>query len=101
MLLPDGKRTAARLSETRALTTLDPILNQQLLLDHDAFANATGLLRGTVTHDGLPFNLGVEIQPLIYAVILTRWRMELDRRGALTSYVVHTQHARLQIPCGL
>lgn len=96
MLLPDGKRMAARLSETRALATLDPELNRHLLLDHDTFANATGLLRGTVTHDGLPFQLPVEMQPLIYAIILTHWRMELDRRADLTSYVVHTQHAAIR-----
>jgi len=96
MLLPNGKRVSARYTESRVFATYDRELNKYLLLNRDAFARATGFLRGTVTHDGLPFNLPVELQPLIYAVILTHWRLELDRPGDLTSYSVHTKHAAIR-----
>ncbi len=96
MWLPDGRRVNARLTATHAYATLDPELNRRLLLDHEGFAAATGLLRGSVTHDGLPFVLPVELQALIYAVVLTHWRMELDRPGDLTSYVVFTRHAAIR-----
>ena len=95
MLLHDGRRVCARHSVTRALATLDPRLNRLMVLDRESFAEATGLLRGTVTHDGLPFLLPVEMQPLVQAVILTHWQMELDRPGDLSSYCVRTRHAAI------
>lgn len=96
MLLPDGRRVSARSSETTALATLDAELNRELLMDRDEFAAATGLLRATVTHDGLPIRLPVEMQPLVFAVILTHWRLELDHRADLTSYTVSTKHAAIR-----
>lgn len=95
-LLPDGSRVTARHSETHAYATLDLALNRELLLDRADFGAARGLLRGTVTHDGLPFQLPVELQCLVYAVILTRWRMELDHPGDLSSYAVFTDHAAIR-----
>jgi hypothetical protein len=94
--LPDGARVTARHSAAHAYATLDARLNHELLLDRAAFAARTGLLRGTVTHDGLPFQLPVELQCLVYAVVLTHWRMELDQPGDLRSYVVHTKHAAIR-----
>lgn len=95
MLLPNGQRVSARVSESRLLATLDPELNQSLLLDRDAFAAAQGLLRGNVTHDGLPFNLPVEVQALVLGVVLTHWNMELDLPGELDSYALSTRQAAI------
>ena len=95
MLLPSGRRVTARLSESQALATLDPKLNQSLLLDRDGFAAAHGLLRGTVTFDGLPFHLPVEVQTMVLAVVLTHWSMELDQPGQLDSYALLTRHAAI------
>jgi hypothetical protein len=79
MLLPSGQRVVARHSETCAHATLDPALKQELGLDREGFEDATCLLRGAVTHDGLPFSLPAPMQPLVFALVLTHWRMELDR----------------------
>jgi len=96
MLLPSGQRVAARHSETCAYATLDPALKQELGLDREGFEDATCLLRGAVTHDGLPFSLPAPLQPLVFALVLTHWRMELDRPGDLSSYAVFTQHAAIR-----
>jgi hypothetical protein len=96
MLLPSGKKVHARLNESTALATLDPYLNAILKLNRDAFEAATGLLRGTVTYDGLPFQLPVEMQSSVYAVILGQWRIELDRPGDLTGYTLKTKHAAIR-----
>ena len=82
MLLPSGQRVVARRSETCAYATLDPALQQELGLDREGFEDATCLLRGAVTHDGLPFSLPAPLQPLVFALVLTHWRMELDRAQA-------------------
>lgn len=96
MLLPTACRVTARQSESRVLATLDPDLNQDLLLDLDAFSAKRALLRGTVTHDGLPFNLPIEVQAMILAVVLTHWSMELDHPGELGYYTIATQHAAIR-----
>ncbi len=96
MLLPSGRRVTARHSQSHAYATLDPELSKELKLSADEFAAAFCLLRGTVTHDGLPFNLPVQMQTMVYAVILTHWKMELDRPGDLNSYTVATQHAAIR-----
>ena len=96
MLLPSGQRVVARRSETCAYATLDPALQQELGLDREGFEDATCLLRGAVTHDGLPFSLPAPLQPLVFAIVLTHWRMELDRPGDLSSYAVFTQHAAIR-----
>ncbi len=96
MLLPNGQRVTAHQSQSYVYATLDHQLKQLLKLDRDAFEDATGLLRGTVTHDGLPYCLPVEMQPLVYAVILTHWRMELDQPGDLTAYTLSTSHAAIR-----
>ena len=96
MLLPSGQRVVARHSETCAYATLDPALQQELGLDREGFEDATCLLRGAVTHDGLPFQLPVAMQPLVFALVLTHWRMELDRPGDLSSYTVFTKHAAIR-----
>jgi hypothetical protein len=96
MLLPSGQRVVARHSETCAYATLDPALQQELGLDREGFEDANCLLRGAVTHDGLPFSLPVPLQPLVFAIVLTHWRMELDRPGDLSSYAVFTKHAAIR-----
>ena len=96
MLLPDGQRVAARQSESYVYATLDPKLKGEMMLDRDGFEEATCLLRGAVTHDGLPYQLPVEMQPLVLAVVLTHWRMELDKPGDLSSYTLATEHAAIR-----
>ena len=61
MLLPNGQRVTARQSQSYVYATLDPKLKDELMMDRDEFENATCLLRGAVTHDGLPFQLPVEL----------------------------------------
>ncbi len=96
MLLPNGSRVTARHSESHVYATLDPDLKSFLALDREGFEDATCLVRGACTHDGLPFQLPVEVQPMVFAIVLTHWRMELDRPGDLTSYAVHTEHAAIR-----
>jgi hypothetical protein len=96
MLLPDGRRVTARRSRSSVYATLDPELNRELQLSRQEFAHRFCLLRGTVTHDGLPFNLPVAMQPLVYAIVLTHWTLELDRAGELASYTVTTEHAAIR-----
>ena len=79
MLLPGGQRVVARHSETCAYATLDPALKQELGLDREGFEDANCLLRGAVTHDGLPFSLPAPLQPLVFAIVLTHWRMDSSR----------------------
>src|ERR1035437_9606277 len=52
--------------------------------------------RGVVTHDGLPFNLPVEMQTAVFAVILSAWELEMDKPGDLTSYTLKTQHSAIR-----
>jgi hypothetical protein len=61
MLLPSGRRVVARHSESCVYATLDPKLKDEMMMDRDGFEGATCLLRGAVTHDGLPFQLPVEL----------------------------------------
>ena len=61
MLLPNGQRVTARQSRSYVYATLDAKLKEELMMDRDEFENATCLLRGAVTHDGLPFQLPVEL----------------------------------------
>ena len=96
MLLPNGQRVTARRSESFAHATHDAMLTKELLRDRDSFENTLCLLRGSVTHDGLPFQLPVEMQGMVFAIILTHWRMELDKPGDLTSYTVKTEHAAIR-----
>ena len=96
MLLPDGRKVTARQSESYVCATLDPKLKGEMMLDRDGFEEAMCLLRGAVTHDGLPYQLPVEMQPLVLAVVLTHWRMELDKPGDLSSYTLATEHAAIR-----
>jgi hypothetical protein len=96
MLLPNGKLVMARKSESFAYATLDESLKRELQMDRSTFETVTCLARGTITHDGLPFQLPPELQPMVYAVILTHWRMEMDNAGDLNSYVLHTHHAAIR-----
>ena len=96
MLLPNGQRVTARMSESYVYATLDEKLKDDLLLDREGFEDATCLVRSTVTHDGLPFQLPVELQPLVFGIVLTHWLMELDRPGDLTSYALKTEHAAIR-----
>jgi hypothetical protein len=75
---------------------LDPALKEELGLDREGFEDATCLLLGAVTHDGLPFQLPAAMQPSVFALVLTHWRMELDRPGDLSSYTVFTKHAAIR-----
>ena len=96
MLLPDGRRVTARHCESRVLATLDEKLNTELQMDREQFLQKRCLSRGTITHDGLPFQLPVEMQCMIYAVILTHWEVTLDRAGDLSSYTLQTRHAAIR-----
>ena len=96
MRLPNGQLVHARQSESYIYSLLDSKLRAELKWDRDEFAARTGLSRGTVTHDGLPFQLPVEMQTMVYAVILTSWELELDRPGDLTSYSLRTRHAAIR-----
>lgn len=96
MLLPDGSKVRARHSKSYVYATLDPKLREELQMNRDEFEEATGLVRGAVTHDGLPFQLPIEMQPMVFAIMLTQWQMELDRPGDLTSYTLSTQHAAIR-----
>jgi len=96
MVLPNGNRVRARSSKSYVYATGDPKLNEELKLGYEEFKAATCMMRATVTHDGLPFQLPVEMQPLVYAIILTHWTMHLDRPGELTSYTIETEHAAIR-----
>jgi hypothetical protein len=96
MLLPDGQRVTARQSQSYVYATLDAKLKDELMMDRDEFENATCLLRGAVTHDGLPFQLPVELRSMVFAIVLTHWRMELDKPGDLSSYTLSTEHAAIR-----
>jgi len=96
MLLPNGQRVTARQSQSYVYATLDPKLKDELMMDRDEFENATCLLRGAVTHDGLPFQLPVELRSMVFAIVLTHWRMELDKPGDLSSYTLSTEHAAIR-----
>lgn len=95
MLLPDGREVQSRKTQSVIFGTLNPALNAELQLDREAFEDATGLLRGTCTHDGLPFQLPVPMQSKVYALIVTHWVMELDSPGDLGSYTLRTRHAAI------
>lgn len=96
MLLPHGKLVRARNSKSYVYATLDPKLRTNLKLNRDAFELETGLLRGTVTHDGFPFRLPVEMQSVVYAIVFGRWELELDRPGDLSGYRLKTWHAAVR-----
>jgi len=96
MLLPNGRRVAARTSESYVYATLDQRLKEDLKRDRDEFAASHCLTRGAVTHDGLPFQLPVELQSMVFAVILTHWEMELDQPGELENYTLKTRHAAIR-----
>ena len=90
MLLPDGQKVTARQSESYVYATLDPKLKGEMMLDRDGFEEATCLLRGAVTHDGLPYQLPVEMQPLVLAVVLTHWRWTSPGTCRLTRWLRST-----------
>ena len=95
-ILPNGQLTQARSSETYAYATLDAELNRALKLDREAFQEVYCLARGVVTHDGLPFQLPVEMQTAVFGIVLTAWELEMDRPGDLTSFTLKTQHAAIR-----
>jgi hypothetical protein len=96
MLLPDGRRIVAKKSESYVYATLDERLRQDLKRDRDGFEQIRCLARGTITHDGLPFQLPVEMQCMVHAIILAHWEMTMDQPGALSSYAVNTRHAAIR-----
>lgn len=96
MLLPNGTKVTARQSKSHVYATLDPQLKEEMMMERDRFEEGTCLLRGAITHDGLPFYLPVELQPLVLAIVLTHWKMELDKPGDLASYTVTTEHAAIR-----
>jgi hypothetical protein len=63
-----------------------------LRLDREAFQEVYCLARGVITHDGLPFQLPVEIRTAAFAIVLTAWELGMDRPG-LISFTLKTQHA--------
>ncbi len=96
MLLPDGQKVLAKKLESYVYATLDERLREELKRDRDGFEQIRCLARGTVTHDGLPFQLPVEMQCLVYAIVLTHWELNLDKPGDLTSYSLKTQHTAIR-----
>ena len=96
MLLPNGRRVTARTSESYVYATLDEKLKEELKRNRDGFEQIRCLARGTITHDGLPFQLPVELQCMVYAVILTHWEMNLERPGDLENYSIKTQHSAIR-----
>ena len=96
MLLPNGRRVIARSSESYVYATLDEKLRDELKRNRDSFEQIRCLARGTITHDGLPFQLPVEMQTMVYAVILTHWEFTMDKPGDLTSYSLKTEHAAIR-----
>jgi len=96
MVLPNGTHARARNSESFVYATLDSKLKNDLKLDRQSFLDTHCLVRGVVTHDGLPFQLPVEMQAAVFAIILTEWELEMDKPGDLTSYTLKTQHAAIQ-----
>jgi hypothetical protein len=96
ILLPDGSKTKARHSKSHVYATLDPTLKHELQLSRDEFEAATCLVRGAVTHDGLPFQLPVEMQSMVFAIMLTHWELEMDKPGDLSAYTLSTQHAAIR-----
>lgn len=96
MLLPNGQKVKARASSSYVYATLDAKLNEDLKMNRETFESTHCLYRGTVTHDGIPFMLPVEMQPSVVAVILTHWVMELDKPGDLTSYTLKTAHSAIR-----
>jgi len=96
MVLPNGKRVQSRASRSIAYATLDRSLHSELKLDREGFQVSNCLLRGIVTHDGLPFQLPVEMRAAVYALVTTAWEMELDKPGDLTSYTLKTRHAAIR-----
>ncbi len=95
-ILPNGKLTQARTSESYVYATKDAELNRALKLDREAFQENYCLARGVVTHDGLPFQLPVEMQTAVFAIVLTAWELEMDRPGDLTSFSLKTRHAAIR-----
>ncbi len=96
MTLPDGRTVHARESQNYVYATLDAKLKDELACDRETFAFRHCLARGTVTHDGLPFQLPIEMQSMVFALVLTHWRMELARPGDLTRYTLKTRHAAIR-----
>ncbi|ODU25330.1 MAG: hypothetical protein ABS95_00220 [Verrucomicrobia bacterium SCN 57-15] len=95
-ILPNGQLTRAIHSESYVYATLDAELNRALKLDREAFMENYCLARGVVTHDGLPFQLPVEMQTAVFAIVLTAWELEMKRPGDLTSFSLKTQHAAIR-----
>lgn len=96
MVLPNGTQVRARNSESLVYATLDSKLKNELKQDRQSFQEDHCLVRGVVTHDGLPFQLPVEMQTAVFAIILTAWELEMDGPGDLTSYALKTQHAAIR-----
>jgi hypothetical protein len=96
MVLPNGRRVTARTSESYVYATLDDKLHNELKCDREAFQELRALARGTITHDGLPFQLPVEMQCMVYTLCLTHWEMALDKAGELDSYTLKTRHAAIR-----
>ena len=80
-ILPTGKMSRARASESFVYATLDRRLRDALKMDAEGFADAYCLNRGVLTHDGLPFFLPVEMQASVFAIILTSWELEMAQPG--------------------
>lgn len=95
-ILPNGKSVMASSSKSYLYATLDDQLRHDLMLSRNDFMRKHGLVRGTVTHDGLPFQIPPEMQANVFAVCLTSWELEMKHPGDLTSYILKTQHAAIR-----
>lgn len=96
IILPNGQPVQARSSESFVYATLDEQMKEELKLDRDGFEKIRCLARACITHDGLPYQLPVEMQCMIYGIVLTAWELEMDKPGDLTSYTLKTQHAAIR-----
>ena len=96
MVLPEGQTVAATNSQSYVYATLNDELRQDLLLDRKAFMLKHGLARGTITFDGLPFQIPPEMQACIFAITITGWELEMHNPGDLSKYTLRTQHAAIR-----
>ena len=96
MLLPNGKKVTARASESYVYATLDPKLKDDLMMARQEFESANCLLRAARHPRWIAFSAARGVQPLVYGIMLTHWRMELDKPGDLNSYRLQTAHAAIR-----
>ena len=96
MLLPNGQKVTARQSESYVYATLDPKLKGELMLDGTGLKRPHACCAAQSPTMAFLFSFRWRLQPLVLAVVLTHWRMELDKPGDLSSYTLSTEHAAIR-----